>query len=312
MGTTFKIEVIDSSDDTVLSDIQSRIHTRLGQIENIASTYRNTAEISQFNVNQSTDWIDASMEFCSMVAAALRVGRDTQGAFDITVSPLVNLWGFGPANDRSGLPQESDIDSLMSVVGYENVDTDCSRPAIRKSSPKIQIDLSGWAKGYAVDQLALLLDAEDLANYLVEIGGEIKVRGHNDENRQFSIAIEKPADPPGDQYSLIRVSDIGIATSGDYRNYFVHEDIRYSHTIDPRTGRPVEHNLRAVSVIHESTAYADAIATALMVLGPDDGTTLANQLGIAAYFAVSTTDGLEFRSSDAFAAKRYLSNQAKM
>lgn len=305
MGTTFKIDVFNPAAESTLDDLRSRLHARLEDLENTASTYRISSEISQFNLNLSTEWIRTSLEFCTMVSEAVRIGQETAGAFDITVGPLVNLWGFGPEDPRTSPPNDSDIESTLVIVGVDLLQVDCDRSSVRKSFSTTRIDLSGWAKGYAVDQLALILDAAGMENYLVEIGGEIKVRGRNAENRRFAIAIESPSTRQDDEFSLIHVSDIGIATSGDYRTFFEHDGIRYSHMIDPRTGHPIHHDLSAVTVLHPSTAYADAIATALLVLGPDEGLALANEQGISAYFAVSTSAGIEFRSSDAFSAARY-------
>lgn len=297
MGTTFNVVLIDPPAGTTLENLKDRIEAKLEQVEDLASTYRIRSELAQFNLNASTEWIAVSLEFCSLISNALLVSQDTGGAFDITVGPLVNLWGFGPRGGGDQPPADGDIDVARQQVGYTNLDTDCSQPAVRKSFANIVIDLSGWAKGYAVDQLALILDTAGLKNFLVEIGGEVKVKGLNAEKRKFAIAIEIPSNQRGKQYSVIRLSDTGAATSGDYRNFFEFEGTRYSHTIDPGTGRPISHNLTAVTVVHESTAYADAIATALLVLGPEEGMYLANKLHLAAYFAVLTPTGIEYRSS---------------
>ena len=312
MGTTYSIAIVDPGADSELHGLESRIEARLEQLENTASTYRNTSEISRFNRNRSTDWIAVSDEFCNMVSDALSMARETGGAFDITVGPLVDLWGFGPIDIVGVPPSDDDIDLARKAVGFTKLHTDCNQPAMRKLLPNVQIDLSGWAKGYAVDQLAELVNIAGHENFLVEIGGEIKIHGHNADHRRFAVAIEKPSRHLQEKYSIIHLSNTGLATSGDYRNFFVHEGTRYSHTIDPRTGRPTRHKLSAVTVIHTSTAYADAMATAILVLGPVEGMMLANRLGIGAYFAVSTSAGLEFRSSEAFSAARYFSNHARM
>ncbi len=157
---------------------------------------------------------------------------------------------------------------------------------MRKDVADLYVDLSGWAKGYAVDQLAELLDARGIENYLVEIGGELRVKGQNREGEKWAIGIEAPSTSARVPQAILHVTDTSVATSGDYRNYFEHEGQRFSHTIDARTGRPVSHDLAAVTVVNPSTAYADAMATALLVLGPDDGPELARELDIAGYFLV--------------------------
>jgi thiamine biosynthesis lipoprotein len=173
---------------------------------------------------------------------------------------------------------------------------------MRKDTPDLYVDLSGWAKGYAVDQIAALLDGHDLHHYLVEIGGELRASGHNAEALEWSIAIEKPLDDERRPQTILRLTDRAMATSGDYRNYFDFGGQRFSHTIDVRTGRPVAHALAAVTVIDDSAATADALATALLVLGPETGLELAEELGIAGYFLVREPAGLDALSSSQFTA----------
>jgi thiamine biosynthesis lipoprotein len=311
MGTTFNVLLVAPPVSVSLDSLQSEITATLERIENIASTYRETSELSKFNANSSTDWIDASAEFCDLIYQALYVSQETAGAFDITVGPLVNLWGFGPDPAAIQPPSPEQIDAALRHVGFRKLQADCAQPAVRKSSASMYVDLSGWAKGHAVDRVAGLLDQNGLENYLVEIGGELRVHGHNAENREFAIALEKPVPGQGDEYSIVRVSNAGIATSGDYRNYFENDGQLFSHIIDPRTGSPINHELAAVTVVGDTTAYADAMATALLVLGPGDGLALAENLGVAAYFSVRTDQGIESFSSSAFSAGNF-ANHARM
>jgi thiamine biosynthesis lipoprotein len=300
MGTTFSIGIIEPGPDLSLDALQANIVFQLDAIENIASTYREKSELSLFNANLSTDWIDVSSDFCQMLSAALAVSRETGGAFDITVGPLVNLWGFGPLPGVDQPPAADKLAAAMQYVGYEKLQTDCARPAARKASAQVYVDLSGWAKGYAVDAIAALLDVRGLQNYIVEIGGELRVHGHNGKNEKFAIAIEKPIDDDDMQYAVVDLTNASVATSGDYRNYFEYRGRRYSHTINPATGAPVTHNLAEVTVIGDSAAHADALATALLVLGPDDGPGLAEELGIAAYFVVREERKLVVKRSSEF------------
>jgi len=306
MGTTFNVTLVSPPPDIDLDSLQSDIRERLERIENIASTYRSDSELSRFNAESSTDWVRVLPEFCRMIVAANEVSFMTQGAFDITVGPLVNLWGFGPEDNENELPSDEDIAAARANVGYELLETDCDHSVMRKASAAIYIDLSGWAKGYAVDQVARLLDQHKLTNYLVEIGGELRLRGYNAEQRPFSVAIEKPLINNEMSYTVMRLSDVSVATSGDYRNFFVHDGKRYSHSIDPRTGRPVSDELAGVTVISTSTAYADAVATAFLVLGPREGHALAEKLRIAAYFLVRTDNGIEEKSTSHFEQLRRL------
>ena len=300
MGTTFNITLVDPPAELDLDQLNTAIQNTLERIENIASTYRDDSELSRFNSDSSTDWIQVTPEFCHMISAANDISFMTQGAFDITVGPLVNLWGFGPESSENEIPTDEEIAAAKERVGYETLETDCDHSVMRKSTATAYVDLSGWAKGYAVDQIAKLLDAQKLANYLVEIGGELRVRGHNAEQQKFSIAVEKPLSNSEMAYTLIRLSDVSVATSGDYRNFFEHDGQRYSHSIDPRTGRPVSDELAGVTVVSTNTAYADAVATAFLVLGVDDGLALAEKLRIAAYFLVRTDNGIEEKSSSQF------------
>jgi thiamine biosynthesis lipoprotein len=177
---------------------------------------------------------------------------------------------------------------------------------MRKRHADMYVDLSGWAKGLAVDRLANLLDERGLTDYLVEIGGELRVRGHNAEERKWAIAVEAPSTTMRRPQSLLRLSNTSVATSGDYRNYFDHDGQHYSHTIDARTGRPVDHNLAAVTVIDDSAAFADAMATALLVLGPEDGPALAENLGLAGYFLVRNETGIRELTTTEFDKLRNL------
>ena len=281
MGTSFSVAVVT---ELVFDrqQLQAQIVATLENVEQRMSTYRRNSELSQFNYSSSTDWTPVSRELCEAVGDAIEIGHLTDGAFDITVGPLVNLWGFGPDDSRKEPPSAEAIDAAMLATGREYLHADCEVPAIRKDRAKLYIDLSAYAKGLAADDIAALLDSENIANYLVEIGGDLRARGHNANNAKWRIAIERPDQPGNAVEKIIHVHDLSVATSGDYRNFFEFEGRRYSHTIDPRTGRPVTHNLASVTVLGESAAFADAMATAMMVLGPEAGMALAEREGIAA------------------------------
>jgi len=304
MGTTFNITLVAPPADVDLDALREKVYKKLEHIEDIASTYRENSELSRFNRNPSIDWIDTSHEFCDMVDASLAVNKATHGAFDVTVGPLVNLWGFGPRDGDYAIPSDDEIAAALAFVGKDQVAADCRQPALIKASPQTYVDLSGWAKGYAVDEIAELLDRQKLDNYLVEIGGELRARGHNAEQKTFAIAIEKPNKNNGMDYFILRASNVAVATSGDYRNFFEDAGKHYSHIMDPRTGRPVSHALTGVTVVSRTTAFADAMATALLVLGPQDGPALAEELDLAAYFLVRTDTGITEITTPRFARLR--------
>ncbi len=293
LGTTFSVLLVSPGETFSKEDLQSRIVGTLEEVDRLASTWREDSELSRFNASEETDWITTSGKFCSAIERALEISRISDGAFDITVGPLVNLWGFGPGASIRQPPDEEALLEAMARVGYKGLQTRCDIPAVRKQSALTYVDLSGWAKGYAVDQVAALLDQNELKDYLVEIGGELRVRGHNAEGLKWAVAIETPYTTKRVPHSVLRVTDTGVATSGDYRNYFEHDGILYSHTVDARTGRPVSHSLAAVTVLNTSAAFADAMATALLVLGPTAGPRRAEELGVAAYFLIRKDTSFE-------------------
>jgi len=286
MGTTYSVLLVDPAVEVSKDRLEARITETLERIENLLSTWRDGSELSKFNANPVSGWIDVSIELCEAIERALEVSRQSNGAFDITVGPLVNLWGFGPQGDVSEPPEDEALLEAMSKVGYEELQTRCDEPAVRKSDGAVYVDLSGWAKGHAVDEIAVLLDEHQLADYLIEIGGEVRVRGHNADGLKWAVAVETPSTTSRTPHSVLRVTNTSVATSGDYRNFFDHDGRHYSHTIDARTGRPIAHELAAVTVVSESAAYADAMATALLVLGPAEGPRRAEELGLAAFFLV--------------------------
>jgi len=293
MGTSFNILLVDPSEDLPKEQLRSGIAETLERVDRLASTWRSDSELSTLNANPDTDWIDVSAELCVAIEQALEVSEQSHGAFDVTIGPVVNLWGFGPDGDVTEPPSDDELEAAMAAVGYRNLRTRCEQPAVRKQNAGVYVDLSGWAKGFAVDELAALLDEYNLRNYLVEIGGELRVRGYNAEGLKWAIAVEAPSKTLRKPHSILRVTDTSVATSGDYRNFFDHDGKSFSHTIDARTGKPISHQLAAVTVVSESAAYADAMATALLVLGPKDGLELAENLGLAGYFLVRGTQGIQ-------------------
>lgn len=301
MGTSFSIKVRPELPEAERESLRTEIEAVLDEVDRTMSTYRDDSELSRFNSNPGTDWIPASAVFCYAVDEAREIGGGTNGAFDMTVAPLVNLWGFGPDDVSPAPPDDTLIKETLATVGYVHVHTDCTLPAVRKDLPNVSVDLSGYAKGYAVDRVAALLDTRRLADYLVEIGGELRVRGLNASDKQWAVAIETPTRDKRSVHTVIRLTDSAVATSGDYRNYTEHEGKYYSHIIDPRTGYPVSHAGASVTVVAENAAYADAMATALLVLGPDDGLLLAERNELAALFLVRENGEVTERATSRFA-----------
>lgn len=292
MGTTWTVKLVAAPADLSREGLQSAIVETLERVESLMSTYREESALSKFNASRSTGWVEVPAELCESVQQALTLSGKTGGAFDVTVGPLVNLWGFGPDGVVLEPPGSQQISELLATVGFAKLRALCTVPALRKTEPGLYVDLSAWAKGYAVDRVAALLDERRLPDYLVEIGGEMRMRGANASGEDWAIAIERPVPGQRELQAIVRLTDTAMATSGDYRNYFEHDGRRYSHTIDPRTGSPVTHRLASVTVVHESAAFADAMATALLVMGPDDGLEFAATNEISAYFLIRDDDGI--------------------
>ena len=301
MGTTFSIKIVADSEAFDRFTIGSAIARRLDEIDARMSHYRSDSELVRFNRSRTTDPNPLAQETVDLVADAMAVSRVTRGAFDVTVGPLVNLWGFGPDHPPTTVPDDVVIAALRASVGYELLEIDRARSTLRKRHADLSVDLSAIAKGYAVDAVASLLAAAGWQDYLVEIGGELRGSGVGDHGGPWRVAIERPVPGTASLHRIIPLTNSAIATSGEYRNFYDRDGVRVSHTIDPRTGRPVTHRLASVSVVADRCAIADARATALEVLGPDDGYTLAVEEGWAALFLVWDETGvLNERSTPAF------------
>jgi thiamine biosynthesis lipoprotein len=300
MGTTYTVKMVELPSGLEPDSIQAEIDAILEEINRQMSTYLEDSELSQFNRSRDTDWFDVSPALVDVLQQAWQISSLTKGAFDVTVGPLVNLWGFGPTPGDDQLPSDQAIREAMHRVGYANLQLRSSPPAIKKRRSDLYVDLSAIAKGYAVDAVAENLLTLGIDHYMVEIGGEVRARGRNARGSLWRIAIEKPSSASRSVHTVIELNDLGMATSGDYRNYFETDGRRYSHTVDPRSGRPVTHELASVTVAHPSTMQADALATALMVLGQDAGYRFAEEHKLAAFFIVKDEDGFYDKASTAF------------
>jgi thiamine biosynthesis lipoprotein len=231
------------------------------------------------------------------------VSLRSDGAFDITVGPLVEAWGFGSRGAEEQAPSERSLQALLSDVGYRLLVLDAAEKKLRKTRPAVEVDLSAIAKGYGVDRIAEALDGLGHHEYLVELGGELRARGQRLDGNPWRVAIEKPSEDLRRIHQVLELKNRAMATSGDYRNYYELDGRRISHTLDPRSGRPLDHSLASVSVLHERAVLADAWATALNVLGENAGYTLAIEEGLAAYFITRSAPGkFESRSTPSFAA----------
>ncbi len=284
MGTTYSVKVFDPPQDFP-QDWQHQIDRELRLVNDQMSTYLQSSEISRFNDSRSSDWFDVSRETALVVAKALEIHRLSEGAFDVTVAPLVDAWSFGPGKRTAQPPQPEVIEQLLAQIGSEKLVARLDPPAIRKSDPQLAVDLSAIAKGHGVDRVVELLASLGASNTFVEIGGEVRATGDK-AGKPWTVGLQQPDAIRSTVAVAQPLRDQAVATSGDYYNFYEFEGRRYSHTIDPRTGRPVEHALASVSVLAADCMTADAWATALDVLGPEAGLRIAQDLQLDALFMI--------------------------
>jgi len=334
MGTTWHASVVwpqvagngDSqgvvSTDAALSpeqfqrQIQANIEQMLDSINAQLSTYDPSSALSLFNATTSTDWIDQPTPIIDLLRAASTISEQTQGAYDVTLGGLVDLWGFGydsnPGRDSGQKVQPEQVTARMDKVGYHLLQFSDDNQRLRKRVADLQVDLSSIAKGYAVDRIGDMFEDMNITRYLFELGGEIRTRGQAGDNSAWVIALESPdltdsgtasgAGLSSSAITAISVENAHIATSGDYRNYREIDGKRISHLIDGRTGYPVTNRLASVTVMHQSTELADAWATAFMVIGADRALAMAHSSGLAVSLTLRENSGFTTRNSEAFDA----------
>lgn len=298
-GTGYHITLYAELDQAGYDDLSEGIHAQLERIDALMSTYRDDSELSRFNRMPVGVPFFLSPETADVIRESLRVAQLSHHAFDITMGPVVNLWGFGPQARQVQAPEQAALAAALAKVDVHALHLDGNK--IHKSKP-VYVDLSGIAKGYGSDRVAEYLLAQGIENFLVEVGGEIRTHGMKPDGESWRVAVEKPQTGKSGVQRIIMLGDAAVATSGDYRNYYELEGRRYSHTIDPRTGRPIDNQVASVTVISKRSATADALATAFTVLGSDAGLEIAERESIAVYFIVRSDDGFDIRMSTAFEA----------
>ena len=287
MGTSYNVKYFGAARPELDAAIDARLQALNAQL----STYSDDSEVSRFNAAAANEWFAVSESTAEIVASAQTISRQSNGAFDITVGPLVDLWGFGASNYRNSPPPVAAIEAQLATVGYQNLSVRSSPPALAKQRADIAIDLSAIAKGYAVDEVGKLLDAAGLDAWLVEVGGELRTRGSKPDGDDWRVAIEKPVPGERSVQRIVTLRDAAIATSGDYRNFFEFAGVRYSHSINPLTGWPVQDGIGSVSVIASTAMTADAWATALLVMGETDALRVAEEQQLAVNLVLYAADG---------------------
>ena len=299
MGTSWSVKLAEFPPEIEPAVLETELALILRAVDEQMSTYRADSELSRFNASRSIDWFPVSADTAAVVVAALEIAQRTDGAFDVTVGPLVNLWGFGPG-PWAGVPTDEELRTARASTGYTRLEVRTSPPALRMSSAARGVDLSGIAKGFTVDALAEHLEARGVANYLVELGGELRATGHNSKEEPWRIGIERPVAGDRILQRVLALQNRAVATSGDYRNARTVGEESLPHVLDPRSGRPVRTGIGSATVVCPTAMEADALATALMVLGPVEGIRFAEREGLAAQLVVRERGELVTRSTAAF------------
>lgn len=289
MGTTWSVVLDGPRSPGARAELKGAIDRLLAEVNASMSTYDPASELSRFNAHEVAAPFEVSAPLARVLRDALEVHRASGGSFDVTVGPLVEAWGFGARGERGRVPGTDELSRLLESVGSQRLTLDGG--TLAKAHPRLRVDLSAIAKGDAVDRVSALLSERGELNHLVEIGGELAARGQSSRGEPFRVGVEEP-DPSRRAVRLaVALADRAIASSGNFRNFYEVDGVRYAHTLDPRTGRPVLHRLAAVSVLHDRCALADAWATALMAAGPDRGWELARAQGLDVLFLEEAADG---------------------
>ncbi len=283
MGTSYSIVAIDHSKSVEKAELQTAVDTALAQVNVQMSNWDTSSEVSRFNAVAAGESLSVSGELHHVMQAAQDVHVASDGAFDVTVGALIDLWGFGAGQTRSDMPSEAEIAAAMGCCGQaQSVELEAG--GLKKLNDGAEVYLSSIGKGFGVDQVAHVLKGYGITDYMVEIGGDLYTAGRNPDGQPWQIGIETPQAYDRGVTQVVGLSDMGMATSGDYRNFFDYEGKRYSHIIDATTGRPVEHDTASVTVLTDNAMLADAWATAMLVLGRERGLEIANQRDMAVLF----------------------------
>ncbi|AHL74816.1 thiamine biosynthesis protein ApbE [Stutzerimonas stutzeri] len=297
MGSTYTVKYVAGREASDKEQLQRETESILAEIDRQLSTYRADSDIERFNALSAGECMTMPDGVRELILAGQQLSDESDGALDLTIEPLLNLWGFGPQGRGERVPSAEEIATARQNVGQHHLRVDGEQLCKDRA---VQVDFNSIAAGYAVDQVATALEASGVDSYLVEITGELKARGRKPDGSSWRVAIEAPRDNERVAQRIIELDGFAVSTSGDYRNYFERDGKRYSHTLDPQTGAPIIHHLAAVTVVDPSTLRADGLSTVLMVMGPERGLAYATERKIAAFFVVR--EGQEFlsRSTEAF------------
>ncbi|MDQ2075595.1 FAD:protein FMN transferase [Marinimicrobium sp. ABcell2] len=307
MGTHYNITLVANEGESLNVDseaLQAAVDAEFRYLNQVFSTYIPDSELMQLSQAEVGEWQKVSDPLMQVLQISQTISERSDGAFDITIMPLVRLWGFGPAPEPDQIPSAEEVASLRERVGYQKLELQDGQA---RRLADVTLDMGGVAKGYGADWMLAFLEQQGFDNILVEIGGDLSVRGESPRGDPWRLAIEQPSMLQGEVRLVVPLVDQGMVTSGEYRNFYEIDGERFSHTIDPSTGYPVRHKLVSVSVIAQTAAEADAWATAISVLGEDRGMALAEQEQLPVYMILIEDEGFSDRHSSAF--KPYLYDQ---
>lgn len=283
MGTTYNIVAVDVPQELTREQLFAAVEKELKAVNASMSNWDPNSEVSLFNASGDTAPVSISSEFAHVMTGANQVHELSDGKFDVTLGPLIDLWGFGAKKPGDPVPSSGQIDAALAQIGQSEMIT-LQGEMLSKAMPETSINLSAIAKGYGADAVAQVLLDLGVERYLVEIGGDLVSAGLNAEGKAWVIGIERPDAAARGIEMILPVSDKGMATSGDYRNFFEQDGVRYSHLIDPTTGYPVTHRTTSVTVVADSGMMADAWATAMMIVGDEAGMVIAEANDMAVFF----------------------------
>lgn len=304
MGSTWALRYAGT--DASVEGVQVAVEARLDLVDRQMSTWKSESDLSRFNAASAGTWVSVPSELFKLVEAAMNLARDSNGAYDPTVGPLVDLWGFGPTGTRREPPDPAEIEAMRKQTGWERLQLDASTQRILQAGD-VHLDLSSIAPGFALDLIGEYLESQGIRNYLIEVGGELRGRGLRPDGHAWQVAIQRPLDSDSADGSItpehvIGLHDASLGSSGDYRHFFEDDGRRYAHRIDPRTGYPLDNGVASVTVMAKLGIDADPFATALSVLGVEDGLAFADKHGVAALFILRKGAGFEERMTASFAA----------
>ncbi|WP_092317339.1 FAD:protein FMN transferase [Pseudomonas saponiphila] len=299
MGSTWSVQYVQHADGPAASQVQAEVEGILAEVDRQMSTYRSDSDIERFNGLPANSCQPMPGPVLQLVQVGEQLSRDSDGAFDLTVEPLLDLWGFGPQGREEKVPSASALAEVLQRVGHGHLRIEGQD--LCKDAP-VEVDFNSIAAGYAVDRIAARLAQMGIDSFLAEATGELKAVGRKPDGTPWRIALEEPRDDQQVAQRVIALDGYGVSTSGDYRNYFEQDGQRYSHTFDARFGKPITHQLASVTVIHPSTLMADGLSTLLLILGPQAGWDYAEKHAIAGFFVMRADKGFVTRSTPAFDA----------